>query len=42
MKITNEAVVQQLQTIKSIINPTIKMFEETENIYNIQTNLDAI
>lgn len=41
-KISVEAIEHELMTIKNIINPTITMFEETQNISDIQVNLDAI
>lgn len=40
--ISEDAVLFQLQTIRSIITPTINMFETTYNIDDIQTNLNAI
>lgn len=42
VKISSEAIEYQLQTIKSIISPTIAMFKKTGNIDDIQPNLEAI
>lgn len=41
-KISDDAIVYQLQTIRGIITPTINMFETTGDIDDIQTNLNAI
>lgn len=37
-----EAIVAQLNTIRAIIAPTVKMYENTEDIHTIQPNLDMI
>lgn len=37
-----ESIVSQLATIRSIISPTIKMYEATKSVASIQANLDMI
>lgn len=37
-----EAIANQLATIRAIVTPTIKMYEQTKDIHTIQPNLDMI